>query len=85
MKIQSWHKNTSNERVFAWHEVSVDDALILGEKKGKCVECDNPVKIFNTGKNGEAAHPEHYRRNAACSLSDVADADRPPSYKRKGK
>jgi hypothetical protein len=80
VKIQSWHRNSLNERVFGWHEVNVADALHLGEKKGRCVECDNPVKIFNTGKNGEAAHPEHYSLNPACSLSDVDDADRPPSY-----
>jgi hypothetical protein len=81
VKIQSWHRNSLDERVFGWHEVTVVTALQLGEKRGRCVECDNPVKIFNTGKNGEAAHPEHYNRNPACSLSDVDDADRPPSYK----
>ena len=81
VKIQSWHRNSLNERVFVWHEVNVTDALQLGEKKGRCVERDCPVKIFNTGKNGEAAHPEHYSRNPVCSLSDVDDADRPPSSK----
>jgi hypothetical protein len=81
VKVQCWHRNNSNERIFGWHEVTVTDALQLGEKKGRCVECDCPVKIFNAGKNGEAAHPEHYNRNPACSLSDVDDSDRPPSYK----
>jgi hypothetical protein len=83
VKIQSWHRNSLDERVFGWHEVNVATALQLGEKKGRCVECDNSVTIFNTGKNGEAAHPEHYRRNPACSLSDVKDARRPPSFERK--
>jgi hypothetical protein len=80
VKIQNWHRNGLNERVFGWQELDVNDALKLGEKKGRCIECDNPVKIFNVGKNGEAAHPEHFSRNPACSLSDVDDADRPPSY-----
>ena len=81
VKIQTWHLNSQNQRVYDWEEVNVVVALRLGEKKGRCIECDNPVKIFNVGKNGEAAHPEHYKRNPACSLSDVDDADRPASYK----
>jgi hypothetical protein len=81
VKIQSWHRNDLNERVFGWQEVDVTTALQLGENRGRCIECDNPVKIFKPGKNGEAAHPEHFRRNPACSLSDVDDADRPPTYR----
>jgi hypothetical protein len=67
--------------VFDWQEVQVSYALEKGEKKGRCVECNQPVKTFKMGKNGETAHPELYDRTPLCSLSDVAEEKRPATYK----
>jgi len=44
VRIQSWHRNGLNERVFGWHEVDVAAALNSDERKGRGIECDNPVE-----------------------------------------
>jgi hypothetical protein len=69
VKIQSWQTDASGKRHFGWTEVDVSDALRKGEKHGRCIECDEPVTVFEAS-DGSAAHPEHRKRNPSCSLSD---------------
>lgn len=70
VKIQQWQTGTDGKRTFGWLEVSVTDALVRGEKYGRCIECDAPVTVFEPSAES-AAHPEHKKRNPACSLSDT--------------
>jgi formylmethanofuran dehydrogenase subunit E len=73
--IHTWHNDEKGNRAFGWTRVNVKDALRKREKQGRCIECNEPVVIHEESVNG-AAHPEHRKRNIACSLSDVPSADR---------
>jgi len=53
-----------------WQTLTVADAIERNERRGRCVECKNPVRVHRTGRNGMAAHAEHLKRNPECSLSD---------------
>jgi hypothetical protein len=70
VEIQAWTTNASGERAFGLQEVDVIVALRKGEKKGRCIECKQSVTVHESSAK-QAAHPEHYRRNPSCSLSDV--------------
>ncbi len=70
VRIQSWLTEQDGSRRFGWVEVTVTEALRKGEKYGRCVECDQPVTVFEASTDF-AAHPEHKKRNPNCSLSDV--------------
>lgn len=70
VKIQSWQTGANGQRHFGWVEVSVNDALLKGEKRGRCIECGEPVTVFEASTEF-AAHPEHRKRNPNCSLSDI--------------
>jgi len=74
--IQGWKEDAEGKRTFDWIEVGVTDALRKGEKRGRCVECNEPVTVFEASESF-AAHPEHRKRNPKCSLSDVRRQDRP--------
>jgi hypothetical protein len=53
-----------------WQTLTVIEALDRNERRGRCVECKEPVRIHRAGRNGMAAHAEHLSRNPACALSD---------------
>ncbi len=69
VKIQSWQAGEDGQRYFGWVEVNVLEALRKGEKYGRCIECGQPVTVFEASPEF-AAHPEHRKRNLNCSLSD---------------
>jgi hypothetical protein len=70
VKIQGWHTGEDGQRHFGWVEVNITEALRKGEKRGRCIECDQPVIVFEASVEF-AAHPEHRKRNPKCSLSDT--------------
>jgi hypothetical protein len=54
-----------------WKRISVDEGLARNELRGRCIECNQPVRIHRPAANGQfAAHVEHLKRNPGCSLSD---------------
>jgi hypothetical protein len=53
----------------------VDEAIRQEIRRGFCIECGEPAKVFRAARNGAfAAHVEHFQRNPACSLSDKRTA-----------
>ena len=54
-----------------WERISVSEALVLNEKRGRCIECGRPGKAHAISRHGtQAAHFEHDKRNPDCSRSD---------------
>lgn len=51
-------------------KVSVNEALDGIGEEYRCFECRQRVRPHRQGRNGQAAHFEHLRRNANCRLSD---------------
>ena len=52
-------------------QLHVDEAIRQEIRRGFCIECGEPAKVFRAARNGAfAAHVEHFQRNPACSLSD---------------
>ncbi len=59
--------------VVAEKKMTVEEALALKEKNGRCIECGQPVLPHRASKDGsQAAHFEHRERNRNCSLSHRA-------------
>jgi len=57
-----------------WTRITLEDALRLDKDRIKrCLECQGQVRAHQAGKNGEAAHFEHYERNPGCSLGHFFD------------
>src|SRR5262245_52751846 len=54
-----------------WREIGITEAIATNQRNGRCVECDEAVRVHRAANNGMAAHVEHLRRNANCSLSDA--------------
>jgi hypothetical protein len=52
-----------------WKRTTVEDALAIGERYGRCIECERPARAHSQGRNGAAAHVEHLSWNKKCSLS----------------
>jgi hypothetical protein len=53
-----------------WQTLTVIEAIEGNERRGRCVEYKEPVRVHRAGRNGMAAHAEHLKRNPQCSLSD---------------
>ena len=53
-----------------WQTLMIIDAIERNERRGRCVECKEPVRVHRAGRTGMAAHAEHLKRNPDCSLSD---------------
>lgn len=53
-----------------WKVTGVNEAIDRDQRRGRCVECGQPVRVHRTSVNGMAAHVEHIKRNPACRLSD---------------
>ncbi len=51
-------------------EISISEALAGIGENYRCLKCDESVKPHRKGRNGQAAHFEHFKRNSKCSLSD---------------
>jgi hypothetical protein len=51
-------------------DLSIAEALAGIGGNYRCLECDESVETHRKGKNGQAAHFEHLKRNSKCSLSD---------------
>ena len=52
-----------------WKVITIDDALEMGTRATRCVECAMPVRAHRWAVNG-MAHFEHLAKNPQCSLSD---------------
>lgn len=65
-------KSTSLEvqRGGRWETLTASEAIEGGDRRGRCIECLEPVRVHKASSNGMAAHVEHLRRNPACPLSD---------------
>jgi hypothetical protein len=58
-------------RKSAWKKIGVAEAIEKKERRGRCVECHEPVRVHRRSKNKtQAAHVEHLEHNRKCSLSD---------------
>ena len=51
-----------------WRVLSVDHT---NQRRGRCLECKEPVRVHRAAVNGMAAHVEHLKRNPNCDLSDA--------------
>lgn len=52
-----------------WKVISIDEALDMGTRATRCVECEMPVRAHRWSVTGMAAHFEHLSMNPQCSLS----------------
>lgn len=57
-------------RCMTWVQLPTVDAIATGEKTFRCIECKQRVRIHRDRKGVMDDHPEHFARNADCSLSD---------------
>jgi hypothetical protein len=58
----------------AWVTISLRDALTLDKDRIKrCPECHGRLRAHGIGRNGEAAHFEHYEANPGCMWSYTYD------------
>ena len=51
-------------------EISIEEALSGIGEEYSCVnpQCGQPVKAFRKGKEGRAAHFQHFKANEKCDL-----------------
>jgi hypothetical protein len=51
-------------------EISIEEALSGIVEEYRCVnpKCRQPVKAFRKGKDGRAAHFQHFKTNEQCNL-----------------
>jgi hypothetical protein len=51
-------------------EISIEEALSGIGEEYSCVnpQCGQPVKAFRNGKDGRAAHFQHFKANEKCDL-----------------
>jgi hypothetical protein len=60
----------TGKRGLAWVKMPVFRAVQMGDTpETRCPECHGPVRLHRAGPNGvPAAHAEHRRGHAGCSL-----------------
>jgi hypothetical protein len=46
--------------------LTVVEAIDRNERRGRCLECREPIRVHRAGRNGMAAHAEHLKRNPEC-------------------
>jgi hypothetical protein len=81
VEVKTSHEdpNTGN-RVYGWLKLPASKARLRTDDRKRCIECHAPVKVMTAGPNGvPAAHAEHFKRFAGCSLSDEFDGTKRPN------
>jgi hypothetical protein len=67
---EAWEVKVRGE----WQRITLQDALRLDKDRLKrCPECYGRVRAHSVGKNGEAAHFEHFEQNPGCYLGHNFD------------
>jgi hypothetical protein len=70
----------TGQRMRGWVLMPVWKARQRRDADVRCKECHAPVKLMKAGPNNlPAAHAEHFKRFAGCSLSDIFSGTRYPS------
>ena len=81
VEVKRWHGDTDN-RVFGWQLMPLENALRLQDEKFRCPECFGQVRLYQASAEKEtAARAEHYSKNPGCSLGDHFNGQKSPHPK----
>lgn len=81
VEVKRWHGGTEN-RIFGWQLMAIEDALRLQDEKFRCPECLGKVRLRPaSAEKNTVAHGEHMSKNAGCSLGDCFSGEKSPHPK----